>query len=189
MFCSCFRVISNALRIPAYGRRPHIAPQLSASSLCHVCAPTGEFGEFEEMVRKDFVDIGLYPTYILPSMKRSPPLPSAVPFPHLWHLSIVVERTVLYIPTQSPLCTIAPFLCVTTRDPIAVLFNIIACVFCVTPHPCWHRGPLGQDCLSIIIARLPEAARGRQWQGACCPHPQQDSRPTPGRSCRGSWLQ
>ena len=112
------------------------------------------------MVRKDFVDVGLYPTYILPSTKRSPPPPSVVPFPHLQHLSIVVERTVLYVPTQSPLCTVAPFLCVATRDPVTILFNIIACVFCVTPHPCWHRGPLGQDCLSVVIARLPEARSG-----------------------------
>ena len=36
--------------------------------------------EFEEMVRKDFVGIGPYPTYILPSTKKSTPPPSAIPF-------------------------------------------------------------------------------------------------------------
>ena len=35
----------------------------------------------------------------------------------------------------NPLCPLTPFLCVATRDPIAILLDIIACVFCVTPHP------------------------------------------------------
>ncbi|KAL4079276.1 hypothetical protein J3A83DRAFT_4086288 [Scleroderma citrinum] len=37
--------------------------------------------EFEEMVRKDFAGPGPYPTYILPSTKKSTPPPSTVPFP------------------------------------------------------------------------------------------------------------
>ncbi|KAI9459964.1 hypothetical protein HD554DRAFT_2041724 [Boletus coccyginus] len=36
--------------------------------------------EFEEMIRKDFVGPGPYPTYILPSMKKSTPPPTANPF-------------------------------------------------------------------------------------------------------------
>ena len=36
--------------------------------------------EFEEMVHKDFAGIGPYPTYILPSTKKSPPPPSVIPF-------------------------------------------------------------------------------------------------------------
>ena len=37
--------------------------------------------EFEEMVHKDFTGIGSYLTYILPSMKKSTPPPSGIPFP------------------------------------------------------------------------------------------------------------
>ncbi|KAG1716490.1 hypothetical protein ID866_694 [Astraeus odoratus] len=36
--------------------------------------------EFEEMVRKDFAGTGPYPTYILPSTKKSTPPPTANPF-------------------------------------------------------------------------------------------------------------
>ncbi|KAN0081278.1 hypothetical protein V8E55_008902 [Tylopilus felleus] len=36
--------------------------------------------EFEEMIRKDFVGPGPYPTYILPSTKKSTPPPTANPF-------------------------------------------------------------------------------------------------------------
>ena len=52
--------------------------------------------------------------------------------PHLWHQSLALERTALYVSAQGPLAS----LCITTRDPVTVLFNIISCVFCVTPH---HR--------------------------------------------------
>ncbi|KAI6116024.1 hypothetical protein F5141DRAFT_1266388 [Pisolithus sp. B1] len=38
--------------------------------------------EFEAMVRKDFAGIGPFPTYILPSTKKSTPPPSANPFAH-----------------------------------------------------------------------------------------------------------
>ena len=74
--------------------------------------------------------------------------------PHLWHQSLALERTTLYVSAQGPLRPLAP-LCVATRDPVTVLSNIIACVFCVTPH---HRGPLGQDCLSVVHR---QATRGR----------------------------
>jgi hypothetical protein len=36
--------------------------------------------EFEEMIRKDFVGPGPYPTYILPSTKKTTPPPTANPF-------------------------------------------------------------------------------------------------------------
>ena len=78
--------------------------------------------------------------------------------PHLWHQSLTLERTTLYVSAQGPLRPLAPFLCVATRDPVTVLFNIISCISCVTPHHHWRRGPLGQDCLSVVIARLASKA-------------------------------
>ena len=80
--------------------------------------------------------------------------------PHLRRQSLALKRTTLYVSTQGPLRPLPPFLFVATRDPVVVLFDI-ACVFCVTPHPRWYRGPLGQDRFGVVIARLSKAARAR----------------------------
>ena len=61
---------------------------------------------------------------------------------HLRRQSLALERRTLYVSVQAPLCPLAPFLCIATRDPV-VLLDIIACVFCVTPHFRWYRGLLG----------------------------------------------
>ncbi|KAG2747847.1 hypothetical protein P692DRAFT_20931833, partial [Suillus brevipes Sb2] len=37
--------------------------------------------EFEDMVKKDFVGQGPYPTYILPSSSKTTPPPTTDPFP------------------------------------------------------------------------------------------------------------
>ena len=47
----------------------------------------------------------------------------------LWALAHIWLTSIPFPPT----CSIHHPLCITTRDPISVLFNIIACIFCVTP--------------------------------------------------------
>ena len=99
----------------------------------------GSLKEFEEMVRRLR---GHWPIPNLhPSVDKEVDA-VALCDPHLPRQSLALERRTLYVSVQAPLCPLAPFLCIATRDPV-VLLDIIACAFCVTPHFRWYRGLLG----------------------------------------------
>ena len=119
----------------------------------------GTLKEFEEMVRRlpghwPIPDLHPPVDKEVDAAALCDPLP-----PHLRRQPLALKRTTLYVSAQGPLRPLPPVLYVATRDPNTILLDIIACIFCVAPYPCWYRGPLGQDRLGVVIARLPKAAR------------------------------
>lgn len=114
--------------------------------------------EFEEMVRKDFAGIGSYPTYILPSTKKSTPPPSAIPF----HPTCGISPS----PLNEQRYTSLPKVPYVPSPPYASPPETLSPSY-PTSSPASSASPLTIEDLSAkivlasFIARLPEAARAR----------------------------
>ena len=45
---------------------------------------------------------------------------------------------------------------VTISNPTALLFDVVACLLCVTLYPYWRRGSVGQDSICVVIDPFPD---------------------------------
>ena len=121
--------------------------------------------EFKEMVRKDFAALAL--TRLTSSRQQrsrchhplqSPSTPPAVSVPRLQANNFICLRS--RYPTSPRPLLMHHHQRPHHRPTRHHRLHLLHC-----PHPCWCQGPLSQDHLRTVIARLPEAARARPSSG------------------------